>query len=155
MDTKRLSRQSVVCQLQSRILRSLRRLTLWIFQWLEVISQTQPHSPEHMASWMAGRLTRSNVSACIGSRDEMLCKYYRMRQIMEDVLHCCTLSEYNRRRAAYMMSDIADLSDHSSSDEERDPISTFTAGCLMVVAIWWSMTWTSQWRETLVILLAP
>ena len=47
---------------------------------------------------------------------------------MEDVLHCCTLSEYNRRRAAYMMNDIADLFDHSSSDEERDPISTFTAG---------------------------
>ena len=88
----------------------------------------EPHSPEHMASWLAGRLTRRIVSACIGSRDEMLCKYYRMRQIMEDVLHCCTLSEYNRRRAAYMMSDIADLSDHSSSDEERDPISAFTAG---------------------------
>ena len=47
---------------------------------------------------------------------------------MEDVLHCCSLSEYNRRRAAHMMMDISDLSDHSSSDEERDPISTFTAG---------------------------
>ena len=47
---------------------------------------------------------------------------------MEDVLHCCSLSEYNRRRAAHMMMDISDLSDHSSSDEGRDPISTFTAG---------------------------
>ena len=51
-----------------------------------------------------------------------------MRQIMEDVLHCCTFSEYNRRRAAYMMNDITVLSDHSSSDDEGDPIRDFTAG---------------------------
>ncbi len=41
----------------------------------DIPNRGEPHSPEHMASWMVGRLTSRIVSACIGNRDELLCKY--------------------------------------------------------------------------------
>ena len=47
---------------------------------------------------------------------------------MDDVIESCGRSEYNRRRAVYMLTTMSDLSDHERSDDEnQDPWAVFTA----------------------------
>ncbi len=66
---------------------------------------------------MRDRLTRRVVSSCVANK-ENLSRYYHMRCIVDDVIESCGRSEYNRRRAVYMLTTMSDLSDHESSDDE-------------------------------------
>ena len=49
-----------------------------------------------------------------------------MRELMRGTALICQRSEQDRRRAMFMLLDIRDLSDHSSSDaSDRDPMENF------------------------------
>ena len=82
-------------------------------------------SPESIAGWMVKGLTRRIYSACV-SGSSSLKRYCAMRELMRGAALICQRSEQDRRRAMFMLHDIRDLSDHSSSDaSDRDPMEDF------------------------------
>ena len=91
----------------------------------DIPAADQPMSPESIAGWMVRRLSRRIYSAVVsGSRS--LKKYYVMREIMRGTVLVCQRSDRDRRRAMFMLHDIRDLSDHSSSNaSQRDPMEDF------------------------------
>ena len=72
--------------------------------------------PEHVASWMRGRLRRRICSRIVKGGDSK--KYMTMNFIMKGVLKKCAQSEMKRRRCMHMMMNIDDLSDHEPTDDE-------------------------------------
>ena len=91
----------------------------------EIPSAHEQMSPESIAGWMVKRLTRRIYSACV-SGSSSLKRYCAMRELMRGTALICQRSEQDRRRAMFMLHDIRDLSDHSSSDaSDRDPMEDF------------------------------
>ena len=85
----------------------------------------EPFSPESMAGWMVKRLSRRIYSACVSGSDTMK-KYIAMRELMRGTVLICNRSDRDRRRAMWMLHDIRDLSDHSSSDgSHQDPMDDY------------------------------
>ena len=82
-------------------------------------------SPESIAGWMVKRLSRSIYSACV-SGSSALKRYIAMRELMRGTVLICHRSDRDRRRAMWMLHDIRDLSDHSSSDgSHQDPMDDY------------------------------
>ena len=91
----------------------------------EIPAAHEQMSPESIAGWMVKRLTRRISSACV-SGSSSLKRYCAMRELMRGTALICQRSEQDRRRAMFMLEDIRDLSDHSSSDaSNRDPMEDF------------------------------
>ena len=82
-------------------------------------------SPENIAGWMAKRLSRRIYSACV-SGSNALKRHIAMRDLMRGTVLICQRSDRDRRRAMWMLHDIRDLSDHSSSDgSHQDPMDDY------------------------------
>ena len=89
----------------------------------EIPAAHERMSPESIAGWMVKRLTRRIYSACV-SGSSSLKRYCAMRELMRGTALICQRSEQDR--AMFMLEDIRDLSDHSSSDaSNRDPMEDF------------------------------
>ena len=88
----------------------------------------EPHqqmSPESIAGWMVKRLSRRIYPACV-SGTVSLRRYIAMRELMRGTVRICQRSELERRRAMFVLHDIRDLSEHSSSDESNhDPMEKY------------------------------
>ena len=80
-------------------------------------------SPENIAGWMVKRLSR--YLFCV-SGSNALKRYIAMRELMRGTILICQRSDRDRRRAMWMLHDIRDLSDHSSSDGSHpDPMDDY------------------------------
>ena len=85
----------------------------------------EEYSPEHMAMWMIGRLSR-RIKYCIEEGDTERCRRNTTRRdIIVNVLRICRRDPTQRHRAAYMMQTIEDISPHGrdESDENTESLS--------------------------------
>ena len=90
------------------------------YHWFEVAPPCAPHSPEHMAQWMIGRLsTRLAGFVATGNVHEVK-QYVESKQITVSVITVCRRDRSQRRNALYMMRTIDYLSDGESNPDGSD-----------------------------------
>ena len=90
------------------------------YHWFEVAPPFEPHSPEHMAQWMIGRLSKRLARFVETGNIHKVKQYVERRQIMVSVINVCRRNPSQRRNALYMMRNITDLSDGESDEAVSD-----------------------------------
>ena len=80
----------------------------------------EEYSPEHMALWMIGRLSK-RIKQCVEEGDTERCRRNaERRHIMVNVLKICRRDPSQRHRAAYMMQTIEDISPDGRDESDEN-----------------------------------
>ena len=80
----------------------------------------EEYSPEHMALWMIGRLSK-RIKQCVEEGDTERCRRNTERRyIIVNVLKICRRDPSQRHRAAYMMQTIDDISPHGCDEPDEN-----------------------------------
>ena len=81
---------------------------------MEIAPPFEQNSPEHMAQWMIGRLTKRLAEYVEAGNTQKVKIYVERRQIMVSVIQTCREDPVQRPNALYMMNSILDISDDES-----------------------------------------
>ena len=81
---------------------------------MEIAPPFEQNSPEHMAQWMIGRLTKRLAEYVEAGNTQKVKIYVERRQIMVSVIETCREDPVQRPNALYMMNSILDISDDES-----------------------------------------
>ena len=81
---------------------------------MEIAPPFEQNSPEHMAQWMIGRLTKRLAEYVEAGNTQKVKIYVERRQIMVSVIKTCREDPVQRPNGLYMMNSILDISDDES-----------------------------------------
>ena len=81
---------------------------------MEIAPPFEQNSPEHMAQWMIGRLTKRLAEYVEAGNTQKVKIYVERRQIMVSVIKTCREDPVQRPNALYMTNSILDISDDES-----------------------------------------
>jgi hypothetical protein len=90
---------------------------------MEIAPPFEQNSPEHMAQWMIGRLTKRLAEYVEAGNSQKVKIYVERRQIMVSVIKTCREDPVQRPNALYMMNSILDI-----RDDESEACNSNTAG---------------------------